>query len=81
MQNGLLDQGYTISFGKLHEFLVGADKLKIERAALFGSRPLRMIQSGNMLYAPDLKFILKMEILETKRKIDTGIATLITKDA
>ena len=39
MQNGLLDQGYTISFGKLHEFLVGADKSKIERAALFGSGP------------------------------------------
>jgi hypothetical protein len=38
MNNGILDQGYTISFGKLHEFLTGNDFSKIKRVALFGSR-------------------------------------------
>jgi hypothetical protein len=39
MAEGILDQGYTISFGKLHEFLCGQDKREIKRVALFGSRP------------------------------------------
>jgi hypothetical protein len=39
MQNDILDQGYIISFGKLHQFLCGHDKRQIKRAALFGSRP------------------------------------------
>lgn len=39
MREGILDQGYTISFGKLHDFLTGSDLSKIKRAALFGSRP------------------------------------------
>ena len=39
MDYGILDHGYTISFGKLHEFLTGNDLSKIKRAALFGSRP------------------------------------------
>jgi len=39
MNAGILDQGYMISFGKLHEFVCGKDKRKIKRAALFGSRP------------------------------------------
>lgn len=39
MDFGILDHGYTISFGKLHEFLTGEDLSKIKRAALFGSRP------------------------------------------
>jgi hypothetical protein len=37
MDKGILDQGYTISFGKLHEFLTGNDLSKIKRVALFGS--------------------------------------------
>lgn len=36
---GIFDHGYTISFGKLHEFLTGNDLGKIRRVALFGSRP------------------------------------------
>ena len=39
MNDGILDHGYTISFGKLHEFVCGTDKRQIKRAALFGSRP------------------------------------------
>jgi len=39
MNNDVLDHGYTISFGKLHQFLTGEDLSKIKRAALFGSRP------------------------------------------
>lgn len=29
MKDGVLDHGYTISFGKLHEFLCGTDKRNI----------------------------------------------------
>jgi hypothetical protein len=39
MNNNILDNGYTISFGKLHDFLTGSDLSKIKRATLFGSRP------------------------------------------
>ena len=39
MNLGVLDQGYTIDFGRLHEFLAGQDLTKIRRVALFGSRP------------------------------------------
>src|SRR6202008_3027001 len=39
MKLGRLDHGYTISFGKLREFLCGKDKREIKRVALFGSRP------------------------------------------
>lgn len=39
MNQGILDHGYTISFGKLYEFLCGKDARQVKRAALFGSRP------------------------------------------
>jgi hypothetical protein len=39
MNDGIFDHGYTMSFGKLHEFLTGNDLTKIKRVALFGSRP------------------------------------------
>lgn len=82
MNNGVLDHGYTISFGKLHEFLAGADSSKIKRVALFGSRPppndsiWRFAErAGFELHLEDRNFNNK------EKKIDTGIATLLTKDA
>ena len=39
MNNRILDFGYTISFGRLHEFVAGKDKSQIARAVLFGARP------------------------------------------
>lgn len=82
MNNGVLDQGYTISFGKLHEFLCGRDKRNIKRAALFGSRPPP--NDGIWQYAKRAGFELHLEdrnYANKEKKIDTGIATLLTKDA
>jgi uncharacterized LabA/DUF88 family protein len=82
MNEGILDHGYTISFGKLHEFLCGTDKRTIRRAALFGSRPPP--NDGIWAYAKRAGFELHLEdrnVKNKEKKIDTGIATLLTKDA
>jgi len=82
MNDGVLDHGYTISFGKLHEFLCGTDKRNIKRVALFGSRPPP--NDGIWVYAKRAGFELHLEdcvFANKEKKIDTGIATLLTKDA
>ncbi|MES1950499.1 hypothetical protein S4A8_06558 [Salinisphaera sp. S4-8] len=82
MNLGILDHGYTISFGKLHQFLTGDDLSKIKRVALFGSRPPP--NDGIWQFAERAGFELHLEdrnIANKEKKIDTGVATLITKDA
>ncbi|MGJ7501625.1 NYN domain-containing protein [Variovorax sp. ZT5P49] len=82
IENRIFDHGYTISFGKLHEFLCGQDKRTLKRAALFGSRPPP--NDGIWDYAKRAGFELHLEdrnIRNKEKKIDTGIATLLTKDA
>jgi uncharacterized LabA/DUF88 family protein len=82
MDCGIFDHGYTISFGRLHEFLTGQDLSKIKRAALFGSRPPP--NDSIWQYAAKAGFELHLEDRNAKnkeKKIDTGIATLLTKDA
>jgi uncharacterized LabA/DUF88 family protein len=82
MNNDILDHGYTVSFGKLYEFLCGQDKRQIKRVALFGSRPPP--NDGIWQYAKKAGFELHLEdrnYSNKEKKIDTGIATLITKDA
>jgi uncharacterized LabA/DUF88 family protein len=82
MNDGILDHGYTISFGKLHEFLCGTNKRSIKRAALFGSRPPP--NDGIWNFAKKAGFELHLEdrnIKNKEKKIDTGVATLLTKDA
>ncbi|MES2040074.1 MAG: NYN domain-containing protein [Pseudomonadota bacterium] len=82
MNDGILDHAYTISFGKLHEFVCGTDKRTIKRAALFGSRPPP--NDGIWEFAKKAGFELHLEdrnYSNKEKKIDTGIATLLTKDA
>jgi uncharacterized LabA/DUF88 family protein len=82
MKEGILDQGYVISFGKLHEFLCGPDKRQIKRVALFGSRPPP--NDGIWTFAKKAGFELHLEdrnYANKEKKIDTGIATMLTKDA
>ena len=82
MNEGVLDHAYTISFGKLHEFLCGTDKRTIQRAALFGSRPPP--NDGIWTFAKRAGFELHLEdrnVRNKEKKIDTGLATLLTKDA
>jgi hypothetical protein len=82
MDNRILDHGYTMSFGKLHEFLTGGDLSKIKRACLFGSRPPP--NDSIWRFAEKAGFELHLEdrnYANKEKKIDTGIATLMTKDA
>jgi uncharacterized LabA/DUF88 family protein len=82
MREGIFDHAYTISFGKLHEFLTGEEPSKIKRAALFGSRPPP--NDGIWRFAERAGFELHLEdrnYANKEKKIDTGIATLMTKDA
>ena len=83
MNCGVIDHGYTISFGKLHNFLTGDDvNRQVCRTALFGSRPPP--NDGIWQYAARAGFELHLEdrnINNKEKKIDTGIATLMTKDA
>jgi uncharacterized LabA/DUF88 family protein len=81
MRNGTFDHGYTISFGKLYQFLCG-DGTGIKRAALFGSRPPP--NDSIWKFAEKAGFTLHLEdrnAANKEKKIDTGIATMMTKDA
>lgn len=82
MNLGIFDHGYTISFGKLYDFLAGQDLSSLKRAALFGSRPPP--NDSIWQIAKRVGFELHLEdrnVKNKEKKIDTGIATLITKDA
>lgn len=79
---GVFDHGYTISFGRLYDFLVGKDISNLKRAALFGSRPPP--NDSIWAIAERVGFELHLEDRNARnkeKKIDTGIATLLTKDA
>ncbi len=82
MNNRILDQEYTISFGRLHEFVAGTDQSQIARAVLFGSRPppndsiwTRAKEAGFELILED------RNIANKEKKIDTGIVAAMTRDA
>jgi uncharacterized LabA/DUF88 family protein len=82
MNAGILDHGYTMSFGKLYELLTGNDVARVKRAVLFGSRP----PSNDSIWrhAEAAGFELRLEDRSRanhEKKIDTAIATLMTKDA
>lgn len=82
MNNDILDHGYTIDFGKLHQFLTGDDLSKIKRVVLFGSRPPP--NDSIWVHAKNAGFEVRLEdrnAANKEKKIDTGIATLMTKDA
>jgi uncharacterized LabA/DUF88 family protein len=82
MNGGILDHGYTISFGKLYELLAGNDLARLARAVLFGSRPPP--NDSIWRHAAAAGFELRLEDRSRsnhEKKIDTAIATLMTKDA
>jgi uncharacterized LabA/DUF88 family protein len=82
MDQGILDQAYTIGFGLLHEFLTGGDLSGIKRVALFGSTPPP--NDSIWVIAKRAGFELHLEernFQNKEKKIDTGIATMMTRDA
>jgi uncharacterized LabA/DUF88 family protein len=82
MNNRILDYAYTISFGRLHEFVAGNDASKIARAVLFGSRPPP--DDSIWKYAERAGFELVLEdrnVANKEKKIDTGIVSAMVRDA
>lgn len=82
MNNRIIDHSYTISFGRLHEFVAGTDESKIARAALFGSRPPP--NDSIWRYAQEAGFELILEdrnVANKEKKIDTGIVSAMVRDA
>jgi uncharacterized LabA/DUF88 family protein len=82
MNYRILDYDYTLSFGRLHEFVAGTDKTQIARAVLFGSRPPP--NDSIWKYAERAGFELVLEdrnIANKEKKIDTGIVAAMTRDA
>lgn len=82
MNNRIIDHSYTISFGRLHEFVAGSDESKIARAALFGSRPPP--NDGIWRFAERAGFELILEdrnVANKEKKIDTGIVSAMVRDA
>ena len=82
MNNRIIDYSYTISFGRLHEFVAGSDQSQIARAVLFGSRPPP--NDSIWKYAERAGFELILEdrnVANKEKKIDTGIVSAMVRDA
>ncbi|HXD86481.1 MAG TPA: NYN domain-containing protein [Urbifossiella sp.] len=82
MNNRIIDFDYTLSFGRLHEFIAGTDHSQIARAVLFGSRPPP--NDGIWVYAKKAGFELILEdrnVKNKEKKIDTGIVSAMCRDA
>ncbi len=82
MEKRIFDQAYTISFGALHEFLTGGDLAGIRRVALFGSTPPPNDSIWTIAEHAGFELHLEERNFQNKeKKIDTGIATMMTRDA
>jgi uncharacterized LabA/DUF88 family protein len=82
MSERILDLDYTLSFGRLHEFIAGADKTEVGRAVLFGARPPP--NDSIWAYAKKAGFELVLEdrnAANKEKKIDTGIVSAMCRDA
>lgn len=79
MQNRIVDPGYRISFGKLYQFIAGANPA---RAMLFGSRPPENDAIWGIARQAGFEVITHDRNAANKeKKIDTGIVTEMTRDA
>ena len=82
MQNRIIDNDYTIDFGRLHEFIAGGDPAEIKRAALFGSRPPP--NDSIWTFAQKAGFepvLVDRNVANQEKKVDTGMVTMIMRDA
>ncbi len=82
MSNGILDQSFKIDFGRLHDFIAGANQSEIKRCMLFGSRPPENDSLWQMARNAGFEDVVEDRNAANKeKKIDTGIATAMMKDA
>jgi hypothetical protein len=81
MNYGILDYGWHIDYGKLHEFLCGTNKAEIGVARLWGSPPpgdsfWAMVEAKGFEHK-----IYERGVSGQEKKVDVGIAHSMTKDA
>lgn len=82
MNNKILDNAYRLDFGKLHNFVAGNNPAKIRRATLFGSRPPRNDSLWQIARNAGFETIIEDRNVSNKeKKIDTGIVSVMTRDA
>jgi len=82
MNNRILDNSYKIDFGRLHDFIAGADRTKIKRCMLFGSRPPPNDSIWQIARNAGFEVITEdRNVANKEKKIDTGIVAAMTKDA
>lgn len=78
----VLDFDYRVDFGRLHKFAAGDDPSTIHRAVLFGSRPPENDCLWNVARAAGFEVVVEDRNLKNReKKIDTGIAVAMTRDA
>lgn len=81
MDNGILDYGWRIDYGRLHEFLCGTEKSEIGAARLWGSPPpgdefWRIVKRKGFDHT-----IFQRSVNGKEKKVDVGVAHAMTKDA
>ncbi|MCC5977391.1 MAG: NYN domain-containing protein [Salinarimonas sp.] len=82
MSNKTIDSSYRLSFGKLYQFIAGANRTDIARAMLFGSRPPENDAIWDIARRAGFEVITHDRNAANKeKKIDTGIVTEMTRDA
>ena len=82
MANRITDTSYRISFGKLYQFIAGADRKETARAMLFGSRPPQTDTIWDVAKRAGFEVVTHDRNAANKeKKIDTGIVTQMTRDA
>lgn len=80
MNQKILDNSYRIDFGSLHNLLVGTDATK--KVVLFGSRPPQNDTVWAIARSKGFQTIIEdRNIMNKEKKIDTGIAVKMTRDA
>ncbi|MUO79340.1 NYN domain-containing protein [Agrobacterium vitis] len=80
--NRILDNNYRMSFGRLYEFVAGANKSETARAMLFGSRPPENDAIWGVAKRAGFEVITHdRNIANKEKKIDTGLVAALTRDA
>lgn len=82
LAQNIFDNDYRMDFGRLHEFVAGDDPAQIKRAALFGSRPPKNDSLWSMARQHGFETVIEDRNVRNKEKrVDTGIVTMMMKDA
>lgn len=78
----IFDNNYRMDFGRLHDFVAGNDLSQIKRAALFGSRPPKNDSLWSMARKHGFETVIEDRNARNREKrVDTGIVTMMMKDA